>query len=125
MVWDTCRADAGGLVPPHQEPASLLPTKTGLADDGAGVRGAVLGVPGGWRRPCGPCRPPWLWGLRWLAGTRRRSSSKKLRKRMSARNHWQPDAGRMRGVVDNPLVRGHILRVAFVVTARVEVPVVL
>src|SRR6266851_2478351 len=67
MVGDTCRADAGGLVPPHQGPDSLLRTETGVEDNGAGLRGPVLGVPGGWRRPRGPCRPPWLWGLRWLA----------------------------------------------------------
>src|SRR2546425_10196642 len=70
MVWDTYSAYAGGLGPPHQMPDSLLHTETGVEDDGAGVRRAVLGVPGGWHRPCGPCRPPYLWGLRWLASHR-------------------------------------------------------
>src|SRR5436190_5636970 len=67
MVGDTCRAYAGGLVPPHQEPASLVPTEIRINDDEAAVRGAVLGVPGGWRRPYGTCRPHWLRNLRRLA----------------------------------------------------------
>ena len=47
-----------GLVPPHQEPDSLLRTEGGVENDGARFRGAVLGVSGGGRRPRGPCRPP-------------------------------------------------------------------
>src|ERR1700680_487706 len=66
MVGDTCRADARGLGPPRQKPDSLLRTETGVEGDGASLRGAVLGVPGGRRCPRGPCRPPWLWDLRWL-----------------------------------------------------------
>src|SRR5687767_6036222 len=67
MVGDTRRADGGGLVPRHQEPDSLLCTETGVEDNGAGLRGAALGVSSGWRCPRRPCRPSWLWGLRWLA----------------------------------------------------------
>ena len=44
--------------------------KLGVADDGAGLRRAILGVPSGRRRPCVPCRTPWLWGLRQLAAHR-------------------------------------------------------
>ena len=44
----------------HQGLDSLLRTETGVEDDGVGLRGAALGVPGGWRPLDGPCRPPWL-----------------------------------------------------------------
>ena len=67
MVGNTSRADAGGLGPPHQGPDSLLRTETGVEDDGEGLRGEVLGVSSGRRRPRGPYRPSWLWGLHWLA----------------------------------------------------------
>src|SRR3954454_24831914 len=75
MVGDTCGVDAGGVGPSHQGLDSLLRTETGVEDDGTGLRGAVLGVPGGWRPLAGPCRPPWLWRLRRVAldrGVRRR-----------------------------------------------------
>src|SRR5215208_1980896 len=67
MVRVTSRADTGRLGPPHQEPDSLLRTETGVEDHDEGLPGAVLGVPGGRRRPRGPCRPYWLWSLRSLA----------------------------------------------------------
>src|SRR5688572_23702343 len=70
MVGDTCRADADRLVPPHQEPDSLLRTGTSVEADGASFRGAVLGVSGSRRRPCGSCRRHWLWSLRRLASHR-------------------------------------------------------
>jgi hypothetical protein len=64
MVGDTCRVDTGEAGPSHQGLDSLLRTETGVEDDGAALRGAVLEVPVG-SRPAGcPCRPPWLWGLR-------------------------------------------------------------
>jgi hypothetical protein len=55
MVGDTCRVDTGGVGPCHQGLDSLLRTETGVEDDGAGLRRAVLGVrwlaPSWWSLP--------------------------------------------------------------------------
>src|SRR3989304_3177645 len=67
MVWDTGGADASGVGLSHQEPDSLLRTEARVEDDDKGFCGAGLGVSGGGRLPRGPGRPPWLWGLLWLA----------------------------------------------------------
>src|SRR5262245_3479401 len=67
MVRDTARAHAGRLGPHHQGPDSFLRTETGVEDDGEGLNGSVMGVPGGGRLPRGPCQSSQLCGLSALA----------------------------------------------------------